>query len=238
MHHHFGSRFLIDTLNNMGYCSSYWEVQKFEANAAASLNTQIPVNDGTFFQFIADNVDHNIRTIDGNNTFHGMGIIASSVPVKVESRRIPRNDIDLDEIANLGRINITNFIPYKVECKEPVQFKPLPSFAGNSNIQKDMFSHLLWPVCSDRPAWSGFMQMYESSQSSYPGPACITFMPMIDLNPSDMTCIHSTLEFVSGQAERYKRTPVLTFDQQLFQNAHKIISLQAAGSPLQRMFYD
>jgi len=28
-------------------------------------------------QYIADNVDHNIQTIDGKGTFHGMGIIVS-----------------------------------------------------------------------------------------------------------------------------------------------------------------
>ncbi|KAF2898812.1 hypothetical protein ILUMI_07364 [Ignelater luminosus] len=30
---------------------------------------------GHFCRWIADNVDHNIATIDGHNTFHGMGII-------------------------------------------------------------------------------------------------------------------------------------------------------------------
>ena len=36
MHHHFRSRFLIDNLAAMGYCSSYSEVQRFEENAAFS----------------------------------------------------------------------------------------------------------------------------------------------------------------------------------------------------------
>lgn len=30
IHHHFGSTFLIDTLNSLGFSSSYSEVQKFE----------------------------------------------------------------------------------------------------------------------------------------------------------------------------------------------------------------
>ena len=33
-HHFYRSRFLVDTLHNMGYCSSYAEVQRFEKNAA------------------------------------------------------------------------------------------------------------------------------------------------------------------------------------------------------------
>ena len=31
--------------------------------------------DGKFTQRIGDNIDHNVRTIDGKKTFHGMGII-------------------------------------------------------------------------------------------------------------------------------------------------------------------
>lgn len=33
---------------------------------------------GTFSQHVADNVDHNLGTLDGKNTFHGMGIIQVS----------------------------------------------------------------------------------------------------------------------------------------------------------------
>ena len=32
-----------------------------------------------FTQFCADNLDHNIQTLDGNNTFHCMGMIAADV---------------------------------------------------------------------------------------------------------------------------------------------------------------
>ena len=31
-------------------------------------------------QFVADNADHNLRTLDGHETFHGMGIIAAATP--------------------------------------------------------------------------------------------------------------------------------------------------------------
>jgi len=49
-----------------------------------------------FTQFIADNVDHNVCTLDGLHTFHGMGIIAASVmndassAVLVGNGHIPR----------------------------------------------------------------------------------------------------------------------------------------------------
>ncbi|CAG2196498.1 unnamed protein product [Mytilus edulis] len=90
MHHHFSSRFLIDTLYNLGFCSSYSEVQKFEMNAAASRSTENENENQSFVQYIADNVDHNIRSLDGFGTFHGMGIIAASTPGIKTARSVPR----------------------------------------------------------------------------------------------------------------------------------------------------
>ena len=35
---------------------------------------------GHFVQYVADNVDHNVCTLDGHNTSHGMEIIAAVTP--------------------------------------------------------------------------------------------------------------------------------------------------------------
>ena len=43
------------------------------------LSEDIDVVDTTLL-FVGDNVDHNILTIDGKGTFHGMGIIAILTP--------------------------------------------------------------------------------------------------------------------------------------------------------------
>ena len=72
---------------------------------------EIPENYGpqNFLQYAADNVDHNIRTLDGKTTFHGMGIIASFTPgINVEAR-IRRTHVTADDIAAVGRINIHIF---------------------------------------------------------------------------------------------------------------------------------
>lgn len=115
LHHHLGSKFLLDTQNSLGFSSSYWEVQKFEANAAAALNTSIPdFFSGRFIQFVADNVDHNIRTLDGHNTFHGMGIIACTSPGSSVRIPIPRTDISSDELSALGKIDIKYFRCHEV----------------------------------------------------------------------------------------------------------------------------
>ncbi|CAC5398048.1 unnamed protein product [Mytilus coruscus] len=78
--------------------------------------------------------------------------------------------------------------------------------------------------------WSGFMQMVQTG--NYPGKSSVSFRPMIDLNVLDMTCIYSTLNFVSKQAKRYDITAILTFDQPLYWKAFSIIENENLGSPL------
>ncbi len=54
---------------------------RFEKNAADCvapdmLGEDIDMKDATLL-FAADNVDHNVLTIDGKGTFHGMGMIGA-----------------------------------------------------------------------------------------------------------------------------------------------------------------
>ena len=72
-----------------------------------------------------------------------------------------------------------------------------------------------------QPSWSGFMQKYLNGDHS--GKATVTFLPIINLNPSDESCIYSTLLFVEQQAQQLNiPTPCITFDQPLFIKAFEI----------------
>lgn len=53
-------------------------------------------------------------------------------------------------------------------------------------------------------------------QGEYPGKTNIDFLPIIDMPPSDQSCIYSTLKFILHEASRYNRTAVITFDQPLY----------------------
>ena len=55
---------------------------------------------------IADNVDHNIRTLDGNDTFHGMGMIAAVTPGFKRSNPIIRVKVTAKDIASVGHVSI------------------------------------------------------------------------------------------------------------------------------------
>ncbi len=43
VHHHFGSRFLVDSLHTQGFCASYDEVKTYEKCAAASHGADLPI---------------------------------------------------------------------------------------------------------------------------------------------------------------------------------------------------
>jgi 5'-3' exonuclease len=232
MHLHFGSRFLIDTLFAHGYSCSYTEVQTYERSAAVTCGTDIPgFTPGHFIQYVADNVDHDICTLNGRNTFHGMGIIASVTPKTVRTLQIARRAVSAEDIAQVGRINIR---PFTSACggMQSFLYEKLPACTDLRQISSNV--DLLWKVSltvrSPRPSWTGMMQMVHKGE--HPGEASIMFLPMIDLSPSDLDCINSTLHFVCEHAQRYGVTPILTFDQPLWWKALTIVKSEPADSKL------
>ena len=185
LHHHFASKFLIDSLCKHGFCCSYSEDTQFVRNAAVTQGTDIPgFTPGHFVQYVADNVDHNVRTIDGMKTFHGMGMIAATTSSTESTQRVPRVIVIAEYITAIGNVNITPSMPtcdgMQSLCCEELH-----------NIQKDdPTSKLddLWKLSlslrSPRPAWSGMMQMEHTGD--HPGQSSVLFLPMIDLDPA--TC--------------------------------------------------
>jgi hypothetical protein len=74
-----------------------------------------------------------------------------------------------------------------------------------------------------------------SHQPFFPMISHQPFFPMIDLPPSDMSCVYSTLHFVCKEADRYMKTPIITFDQPLYWKAHQILSNEADESKLKNI---
>ena len=72
--------------------------------------------------------------------------------------------------------------------------------------------------------------MQLSCKGTYPGKSSVHFLPMIDVDPTDMTCIYSTLSLISDQAGRYEYTPIITFDQPLWWKSLKIVSNEPQDS--------
>ena len=109
-------------------------------------------------QFVADNVDHNSRTLEGINTFHGMGIIAAVSPGIKTCTPIPRVTASAEDLAAVGRINIHHFSATDASINDLV-YQRLPKVDvedATSNVD------LLWKTSlllrSPRPCRSGVMQ--------------------------------------------------------------------------------
>ena len=68
----------------------------------------------------------------------------------------------------------------------------------------------------------------------HPGKASVMFLPIIDMNSSDTTCIYSTLAFVTEHARRHDVAPIVTFDQPLWWKALMIIRSEPLDSDLRR----
>ena len=108
-------------------------------------------------------------------------------------------------------------------------------------FQRDMFNDnldMMWTVAfhlpQPTPMWSGYMQMLHNNLT-HPGKSSDIFLPMIDLTPSDPTCVRSTLEYIVDHVSRYNTTPVITFDQQLWWIAYMVIKAQPRESPLRQI---
>lgn len=74
----------------MGFCASYYEAQILEMSCIA--NDKPVFKGGSFNQFVFDNADFDVCTIDGLNTFHSMGGIRCITPANSiqKGSRIPR----------------------------------------------------------------------------------------------------------------------------------------------------
>ena len=75
-----------------------------------------------------------------------------------------------------------------------------------------------------RPNWSGFMQLLSSSPNPFQPSADVRMLPIIDLNPNNMSCMYSTLLFIEKEARNLNMpTACVTFDQPLWLKAVDIV---------------
>ena len=86
-------------------------------------------------------------------------------------------------------------------------------------MNNDNHNHLdlLWEckqlILPNSPLWAGLMDAAFGESETL----CKTsVVPMIDLPPTDFTCVYSTLKYISFLAQMYHKRQVCTFDQALW----------------------
>ena len=186
--HTFDSQWLLDLLSRNGFSVSYDEVNTFKQSVVQSENSDMPQSYPTAFtQWSGDNVDHNVHTLDGSNTFHGMGIISMTTPytrfASVENLNggqfAPAVVLRLPhvKVGNLTKDRGIPIIYYTLPEKcslSLLRFKPIQHFYYPYVLPTSVSSHLVWDagiVCMDegnpRPNWSGFMQQVSSPTGNF-----------------------------------------------------------------------
>ena len=116
LHHKTGSEFMVQVLHKFGFSSSIKEVRTLEKSLCDHdpfEQTLHNIKGNPLYS--ADNADVNIRTIDGKNTSHVMGMIRSTISrvifsSKVIERKVPTTD-------QLRANPIPTFYMKKVEAK-------------------------------------------------------------------------------------------------------------------------
>jgi len=223
-----GHRALQDEMSRSGFCISNAEIRRFKFSLMSTSNELQTVNkpSDTFTQFVADNFDHNVRTLDGLGTFHGMGIIAATVcrggSFGLRDRRIMRcAEMPASAAVQNKCVPLLQFRPTVTSGLDTCVLCPFNELR-RPLIQPDIINlcsvwhvGVLTGLAAPRPSWLGFMQSVCRGENC--NPCEIQFLSLIDRNPADYDCIYSTLQFVSDQA-RSLDLPVacITFDQPLY----------------------
>ena len=128
--------------------------------------------------------------------------VAPMIPGK--QHVIPSSEVSNEQVANLTSNMVQTFNAEEV------------------NNDKHNTLDTLWKckqlISPNSPLWGGFMQAVFGKAEDLHSTS-ITFLPMIDLPPSDLTCVYSTLKYIEILADKYHRIPVCTFDQALWWKA-------------------
>ena len=149
IHRKYGSKDLIELLNNLGFSQSYWEVQWYECSVMADQSDQQDP-DG-FLQHVFDNADFNIRTIDGHGTFHSMGGIHCSTPASNSgSVGATKRVLTPPEASVIGSYAEVPIKPYtqppskalsKLTIKDPIEHEVATTAAERLGCSVDFWAH-------------------------------------------------------------------------------------------------
>ena len=117
-----------------------------------------------------------------------VSLAQSSQPKKLSP--IPRISVTSEDLLAVGRINIKHRSSTCTGLHSLVNEKLcIPTHHDPVVHSLDALWNLSLHLQTPRPFWSGMMQaVYDGP---HPGTASVMFLPMIDLNPGNMTCIYS-----------------------------------------------
>lgn len=251
LYHDYGSRSLIEELNANGFCASYTELRSFLTSAAEvemkkNEKIYVPSNvvprnqGGNLIQEGDDNVDINVETIDGKNTYHSMArvIFQKQTPQTVLSiERIPRAHATSLDVHVFG--SQFQLLPYQKPKQRPEPIRIQGLLAAVKTKLKDGLNLHLKDICwvmarnvgrgmfgADHiqkqiiPSWKLLNSNFSEKEELVTVPC---YIPSINSQPSDISTVYTTLKKGEQLAiECGQSYHVHTFDQQLYAIAQQV----------------
>ena len=229
----FGSKWLANILDKFGFAVSYDEVIRFKQSVIEheSMDQVLEALGSGFFQFVGDNTDHDLNTIDGKGTHHGLGSIVvtngmfGNVNLNRTMTRIVRS-----KKQNWSSLPNNEGIPILSYERNPSVLKITKLEPLIQGFHQDYHSKdLVWiynRLCKNScPNWAGFMSSFTNTEVK--SASVVTLLPIIDLHATDPTALYSLLTFISSQTVRLDLpATTVTFDQPLYIKAYEIVADQ------------
>ncbi|CAG9823916.1 unnamed protein product [Phaedon cochleariae] len=234
----FASKKLVNLLSSLGFSASYHSAQQLEMSA---INHIQPDTDTSFLQFVFDNADFNVRTLDGLNTFHSMGGIKSvpseSTTGSEHEKPIPR----LTKVPPAETVGELGVIPLRTYQKSQgglrnVIVEDLTNIVKKTD-QLTAFDTLWlaakWLNIKCVPEWKGFMHSITKGLGSKKTE--VIPIPFINSPPSDENTIHTALQYAGSLCEKAnQKHTIVTFDQPLYMKAREIVAAAGPDSLLSK----
>ncbi|CAH1118147.1 unnamed protein product [Phaedon cochleariae] len=227
----FGSRLLVDALSAIGFVATYAETTLLEMSSIVRPEQPRVTTDG-FLQFIFDNADFNINTIDGLNTFHSMGGIMVVTPHSaIESERNIDRQVRMsssDVLTSVGVPQLTTFhrtdngglntiIMKDLNLNDPVALEVTLSGC------EILWLYGKWTKRADVPGWGGYME--EATNHGQSPTSKILCLPFLNYPPTLYDTIYTSLLTASKKCvELGQQSCFVTFDQPLYVKAKDIVS--------------
>lgn len=198
-----GSRLIIELLSKLGVCASYYSIQLHEASTI--MDPPTTNIDKAFVQFVFDNTDHNVGTLDGHETFHCLGGIAAYTPSSSISyeggskklKEMPSPSV----LASQKRIETVPCGIFNSSALEVIKYVDTKNLRlGDRPSLPASYSAYLWAKffqVPKIPSWKGFMEVlstavpYETSH--------IVCLPFVNQPPSNLTTLNTALHFVAAE---------------------------------------
>ncbi len=212
--HAFGSKWGLDMLSRLGFSASYDEVYRYkqcvvQCDDTTDQPTSFPA---AFTQWSGDNVDHNVNSLDGLGSLHGMGAISMTTTVDrlgdgtINTKAVPRSKrVNVPSLIKNKGIPILSYTATEETAMSSLLFTKTALLSlppSTLSLSMDLVWHAGWFVSpvNCRPNWRGYMQDVTVPCGDFRSPANIRMLPIFDLNPNDLSCIYSLLHFVEQQA--------------------------------------